>query len=281
MFIIFFLLGVILGSFVNALVWRLHEQLDEDGNQKKLSKDQLKAISISKGRSMCPHCRHELAAKDLIPIVSWLLLGGRCRYCKKPIDKQYPLIELLMGVLFAVSYLAWPHSLLHGWQILEFITWLVMVVGLVALAIYDIRWMLLPNRIVSKLFMIAGISFLFQLAAGRPTAAIRDTLFGVLIGGGIFWVLYQLSQGKWIGGGDVKLGALLGFLLGSPQLAFLYLFLASILGFVWVLPALISKKMTQTSQVPFGPFLIAAAFIVMLWGQRIIDWYTQSLLHIQ
>jgi len=186
-----------------------------------------------------------------------------------------------MGVLFAVSYLAWPHSLLHGWQILEFITWLVMVVGLVALAIYDIRWMLLPNRIVSKLFMIAGISFLFQLAAGRPTAAIRDTLFGVLIGGGIFWVLYQLSQGKWIGGGDVKLGALLGFLLGSPQLAFLYLFLASILGFVWVLPALISKKMTQTSQVPFGPFLIAAAFIVMLWGQRIIDWYTQSLLHIQ
>ena len=272
---------MILGSFVNALVWRLHEQLDDDGNQKKLSKVKKKALSISKGRSMCPHCSHELAAKDLVPILSWLLLGGRCRYCKKPIDKQYPLVELLTGVLFAVSYVAWPHSLLHGWQVLEFVTWLAMVVGLGALAIYDIRWMLLPNRIVSKLYMIAGISYIFQLIAGRPIITVRDTLYGVLIGGGIFWVLYQVSRGKWIGGGDVKLGALLGFLLGSPQLAFLYLFLASVLGLVWVLPALISKKMTQTSQVPFGPFLIAAAFIVMLWGQKIIDWYMQGLVHIQ
>src|SRR4051812_13278636 len=91
--------GLCLGSFVNALVWRVHEQ--------EAAKKPNKKLSVLNGRSMCPHCEHELAAKDLIPVLSWLSLGGKCRYCHKPISKQYPLVELLTALLVVGSYIWW------------------------------------------------------------------------------------------------------------------------------------------------------------------------------
>lgn len=261
------------GSFVNAWVWRLHEQLDEDGNAKKLSKKRAAAVSISKGRSMCPNCKHTLAAKDLVPVFSWLWLRGRCRYCKAPISPQYPLIELLMAILFAVSYICWPVQLNGAWHIIEFITWLVSIIGLVALAIYDVRWMLLPDRMVYPLAAFCGGSLVLQFALGRPLSDIWRVIFTIAITSGIFWVIYQISSGKWVGGGDVKLGLVAGLLLVFPVNGFLYLFLASILGIIFLLPKLMTNKISKTQQVPFGPFLIASLFIVMLWGQAIVDAY--------
>src|SRR5690348_8244818 len=107
-------LGLGLGSFVNALVWRLHEQeLAEEEPKHKRAKGKArqlsaKELSIVSGRSMCPDCHHELAPQDLIPVLSWLWLRGKCRYCSKPISWQYPLVELVTAALFIVSYLSWP-----------------------------------------------------------------------------------------------------------------------------------------------------------------------------
>ena len=125
--------GLILGSFVNALVWRMHE-----------------GLSVAHGRSMCPHCKHTLAARDLVPVFSWLMLRGKCRYCKKPISPQYPLVELATSGLFVASYIWWP-SVFTGSQEAIFVLWLAILVGLVALAVYDIKWFLLPNKLIYPL----------------------------------------------------------------------------------------------------------------------------------
>jgi leader peptidase (prepilin peptidase)/N-methyltransferase len=148
------LIGLALGSFVNALMWRLHEQEIESVKKKtKKRTEYLKDLSITKGRSMCTHCHHQLAPKDLIPVVSWASLRGKCRYCKQPIADT-PLAELLTPLLFVVSYYYWP-VLLHGYGLISFLFWLPCIVGFVALSIYDIRWYLLPNRIVYPLFLLA------------------------------------------------------------------------------------------------------------------------------
>lgn len=267
-------LGLVMGSFVNAWVWRLHEQLDDDGNPKKLSKKKADAISISKGRSMCPHCKHQLATKDLVPVFSWLWLRGKCRYCQSPISPQYPIVEAVAAILFVISYIFWPTSLNNAWQILALVTWLASIVGLTALFIYDARWMLLPNRMVYPLMLITSVSLLVQFGLGRPLGDGLQAAFTVLITAGIFWVIYFVSAGKWIGGGDVRLGVVAGLLLIYPMNGFLYLFLASILGILWLLPKFIKKTFTRSQQVPFGPFLIASLFIVMLWGEALVSLYT-------
>jgi prepilin signal peptidase PulO-like enzyme (type II secretory pathway) len=276
--ILLLIIGIIFGSFVNAFVWRLHEQLDDNGEPKKLTKKQQKQVSIIKGRSMCPQCKHTLAAKDLIPIISWLSLSGKCRYCKKPISKQYPLIELLTGALFSISYTFWPYDFSEVWHYIAFINWLLMVTGFVALSLYDIKWMLLPNRIVFPLMWIATGALALQFMLGRPLNDFAGICSAVVVAGGIFWVLYQISKGTWIGGGDVKLGLLIGLLLTSAAQGVLFLFVASLLGLLYSLPLMLTNKLKTSSKVPFGPFLMASAFIVVLWGQSLINWYTNSLL---
>src|SRR6266567_3673363 len=148
MFIVVLLVvvGLIFGSFVNALVWRLHEQ--QQLKSKKNVKGRavkLRELSMWRGRSMCSKCHHPLAAKDLVPVASWLWLRGRCRYCNQKIEDP-PIVELAVPVLFVVSYLAWPAGL-HSWSLVLFCFWLIFIVGFVALALYDFRWYELPNVI--------------------------------------------------------------------------------------------------------------------------------------
>jgi prepilin signal peptidase PulO-like enzyme (type II secretory pathway) len=201
--------GVCLGSFVNALVWRVHEQEHEEA-KKKPDKKYLRSLSVSKGRSMCPHCKHELKAVDLIPVLSWVILRGKCHYCHKPISAQYPLVELAMATWFVASYLWWPEEL-RGIQWAILATWLVLSVGLMALLVYDVKWKLLPNRIIYPLSLVAGLQAVLQvIAAPEPLKAVVNTALAVLVGGGIFYALFQISNGKWIGGGDVRLGWRLG-----------------------------------------------------------------------
>lgn len=263
--------GLCLGSFVNALVWRIHEQ------DKKASKSHKKELSVLKGRSMCPYCHHELAARDLIPVLSWISLRGRCRYCKKPISIQYPLVEVIVGIFFVGSYFFWPAPL-EGTQWLSFSLWLLILTGLMALLVYDWRWYLLPNRIMYPLSYLAALFALVRIImAASPLHEAVNTVLAVVVGGGIFYVIFQLSSGKWIGGGDVKLGWMLGLIVGSPARSFLMIFLASILGTIISLPLLAVNKMKRNSLMPFGPLLIAAAIIVQFFGNDIIEWYRHLL----
>ncbi|MGH7241227.1 MAG: prepilin peptidase [Candidatus Saccharimonadales bacterium] len=265
-------LGLCWGSFVNALVWRVHEQSLET-TKKRPNKKRLRELSIVQGRSMCPDCKHELGPQDLIPVLSWLSLGGKCRYCRKPISWQYPLVELLTAGLFVASYMWWPSSL-TGWAWLPFGLWLMLLVGLVALTVYDLRWMLLPNRIVYPLSAVAlTLACVQALQAAHHWQAVLNTAIAVAIGGGIFYVLFQVSAGKWIGGGDVRLGWLLGLVMATPSRSFLFLFLAAIAGSVVSVPLLLIKKAKKDTVIPFGPFLIAGAIVTQLFGASIISWY--------
>ena len=277
--LILLVLGLAWGSFVNAFVWRLHMQSKSLKKDPK-SKTKNAKYSILHGRSMCVHCRHVLAWYDLLPVVSWLSLKGRCRYCRKPVSWQYPLVELATAGLFVGSFLAWPSDIQGFVSVAQFVIWLVFLVGFMALAVYDLRWMLLPNKIVFPLIALALAQVLFVTVA-EPEAALR-TLLGALLGfvaiGGLFWALFEISHGKWIGGGDVKLGFMIGPLVGGPTMSLLVIFIASTLGSLVSIPLLARKALKPSSRIPFGPFLLVATVIVYLYGQRIIDWYMHALI---
>ncbi|HSW37397.1 MAG TPA: prepilin peptidase [Candidatus Saccharimonadales bacterium] len=258
--LILLVLGLCFGSFVNALVWRLREGRD-----------------WVRGRSECTHCHHALAAKDLIPVLSWLTLGGKCRYCHQPIDDT-PLVEAGLALLFVLSYIYWPANL-HGLEVTVFSLWLVLLIGLMALAVYDLRWMLLPNKIIFPLIAVAIAQALLKVwGANQPGQTLIQLALASLIGGGIFYLVFQFSGGRWIGGGDVKLGFLLGLIVASPVRSLLLIFLASVFGSLVSLPLVLNKRLKTSSQIPFGPFLIIAAIVVQLFGASLVAWYQQKLL---
>lgn len=277
--VILAVVGLCLGSFVNALVWRVHEQAEQAKTKKKPDKAYAKRLSIATGKSMCPHCHHELVAKDLVPLLSWLSLGGKCRYCGRPIAKQYPLVELATALLFIASYVWWPAAL-HGFEIGVFVWWLILLVGLMALTVYDLRWFLLPNRILYPAGVAAFVMMLISIInADSPLKALLNAVLAVAIGGGIFYALFQFSEGKWIGGGDVKLGWLLGLVAGTPGRSVLFIFLASFLGTLVSLSLLKSQRLSKNSLIPFGPFLIAGLIITQLFGADILHWYQHTVIH--
>lgn len=252
-------LGLCFGDFLTAFVERLHDGRD-----------------WVKGRSECEHCHHQLSFLDMIPVLGWLLVGGKCRYCKHKIARHYPIIELATAGLFIGSYLAWPYGFeLSG--MLRFVVWLVMLVGFMGLIVYDFRWMLLPNRIVYPLIVVAIIHVIAQaLFFNGGANAIREAVLGIFAAGGVFFVLFQVSKGKWIGGGDVKLGILIGLLVGGPLHSLMVIFLGSIIGTIAVIPLLATGRLKRNSHLPFGPFLLAGTIIVMLYGRELLDWYLHS-----
>ncbi len=303
-------LGMIFGSFANALVWRLHsqEEVRQEINRMRLklkstkhkttrkpakptkaqvSKDfarvraleaRLQALSMSKGRSMCSKCRHPLAPNDLIPLISWILLRGKCRYCHQPIQDT-PLLEIGLPIVFVISFVFWPLGIdranLVGYGSVAFVLWLAFMVGFAVLTAYDIRWFLLPDKIVWPLVALALLQVVLHATVfNGGTRVIYAALWGVLICSGFFYVLFTLSKGQWIGGGDVKLGIVLGLLAGGPLPGLLVLFAASLLGTAVSLPMLIQKKLQRTSIIPFGPFLMFGCVIVVLFGQRLTDWFS-------
>lgn len=268
-------LGVCLGSFVNALVWRLHKQ----AASKAVASDS--RYSITHGRSMCPHCEHELSAKDLVPVLSWLSLRGKCRYCQKPIPDT-PLPELIVPALIVWSYLAWPYAS-GTWQLLDiavFAVWVLLLTGFTALALYDFRWQILPDKMVAPLTVL-GAALVVCLAIAESDIQIAvGALLGAVVLFGIFYGLYAFSGGKWIGGGDVKLAVLLGLLAGGVAGAFMVLFIASFLGTAYIAAISLIKRraVSRQTRIPFGPFLLLAAVVIALHGVDLFDWYTNLLL---
>ncbi|HEX6258780.1 MAG TPA: prepilin peptidase [Candidatus Saccharimonadales bacterium] len=251
------LLGLCFGSFVNAAVWRIK-------NKKDLVND----------RSECTDCHHKLAWYDLIPVVSWVLLRGKCRYCGHAISIQYPLVELALAIVFIISYLAWPYELqaFADWSL--FGLWLAASILLAILFVYDMRWFLLPDKVMYPLIVLGGaMAIVKALNSDQPAFALLDAAVAVTILSGLYLVLFLVSKGKWVGFGDVKLGLFLGLALGESRLALFCLFLANILGCLLVVPGLLTGRIKRHSKVPFGPFLILGFLISLLWGGDVLDWY--------
>lgn len=272
-YIVLIIVGLCLGSFVNALVWRLRQQELAAEKPKSKKKGGTAQYSILRGRSMCPHCHHELAAKDLVPVFSWLALWGKCRYCEAAISWQYPVVELLVAILFIVSYVWWPYQLVDWLGYSLFGLWAVALVLFVALAIYDLRWYLLSNRLVWPLTGLATAYAAVRVADHVTVPIVAAFVLGAGVLFGVFYALFTLSDGRWIGGGDVKLAIALGLFAGSPLQALLVMFFASVLGLLGALPGMLRGKLGVTSRVPFGPFLLAATVIVVLFGPSLMDWY--------
>lgn len=278
------LLGLCLGSFVNALVWRVHEQAKSkkqpirqaQGKQAKSSKQ----FSVVSGRSQCVHCSHVLPAKDLVPVLSWLALRGRCRYCNKPISPQYPLVELTMALVFTTSYIFWPTDLAQTGNLISFVTWLAASVGLLALLVYDLRWTLLPSKILYPTLLIAVTGQFIYLVGYAPNKSnfVLQWLLSLAVASGFFWLIFTISDGRWIGYGDVRLGLATGTLLAIPAKSFLMIFLASVIGILFVLPSLAKHKRDLSAKLPYAPFLIFATYFCLLFGSGMIDWYKDLIL---
>lgn len=277
--------GLVFGSFAGAQVWRLRaRQLAEDKTTgepyDKAEYRQL--IGLTKHRlrddySHCLHCQKTLKWYDLLPLVSWLSTKGKCRYCSQPIGRFEPLIELGMTTYFILSFIFWPFALTAPLEITGFVLWLIVGVQLVTLFAYDTKWFLLPDRVVFPLIALSSIYAVIQLARAQELVLAILSLIGAIgILSGIYFVLWLISKGRWIGFGDVKLGIALGLLLGHWELAFLALFLANLIGCIIVLPGLAAGKISRTTRIPFGPLLILGFFTTALWGNAIISWYLST-----
>lgn len=275
--------GAVLGSFAGAQVWRLRaRQLVEDkaagepydkAEYRRLAA--LQSHKVRDDRSRCLDCEHTLQWYDLVPLISWLSTGGKCRYCRRPIGRFEPTMEIGMATLFVVSYLLWPLPLTSTAMVSQFIVWLAVCVVMVVLFAYDAKWYLLPNRYNIGLAVLGVVFYLLGcIAHGGVSFEQLVSLAGAIgILSGIYLLLYWYSRGKWIGFGDVKLGVGLGLLAGQWQLGFLALFLANLFGVLFVIPLLLSGRLSRKAHIPFGPFLIVGTIVAVVCGQRMIDLY--------
>lgn len=235
-----FLLGLVVGSFCNAVIWRLHVRR-----------------SFTRGRSVCPRCKKTLRKRDLIPIVSFIALRGRCAFCRKAISWQYPLVELATSALFAAFVWIEGVTLLAGFHV-------AMTALLVILFVYDLRYMLVPDSVVLPAAILA---FCGQMIAG---ASLSATLLGGIIGAGFFLLQYLLSKGTWIGGGDIRIGLLMGVLLGWPAVI-AALGLAYVSGSLIGLTLIAARRKGWKSQIPFGTFLTASTVVTLLYFHAITE----------
>lgn len=278
------LFGLMFGSFVGASVWRLRaRQLVEDKNAGESvdKKEYAQLLPLTKqgitaDRSRCLHCGTTLKWHDLLPLVSWLSTGGRCRYCKARIGTFEPLIELGVATLFVVSYIVWPVPLLTMSGLVVFLLWLAAVVLLAILFAYDLKWFLLPDTIVFPLIGIGAVTSIVHVVLATDKVGVLISIAGAsLILSGLYYFLWRISKGEWVGFGDVKLGLGLALLLADWRLASVTLFSANLIGCLVVLPGMLSGRLGRKTHIPFGPLLIAGAVVAMLVGGRIIQSYIE------
>jgi len=273
------LLGLCIGSFIGAQIWRIRaKQLVADKKQKEpvdaKELSRLKSLSTTRQRddySRCLSCGQRLRWYDLIPIVSWVSIAGKCRYCHHKIGVFEPLIEVTTMLFFIASYLLWPWPLASAGQIVLFFIWLIALSMMILLAAYDVRWQLLPDVINVPLIAIAIIFIIARIVIVGDVSFV-STIGSISLLAGLYGALYVVSKGAWIGFGDVKLGISLGLLLADWRLAFIALFFANLIGCVIVLPGLLRRNLTRESKIAFGPLLIVGTLIAWWWGSQLISW---------
>lgn len=282
------LLGLCAGSFAGATVWRIRaKQLVSDKKSgEKVSERELERLKpLAKGafgrkdRSRCLHCGYTLKWYDLIPLVSWVSLGGKCRQCRRPIGWFEPLIELGTAAYFISSYLLWPDPLTNPIAITQLVIWLLAGVALAILFAYDTKWFLLPDFVTVTLWVVGlGMSVTTVLLATDKLDAVISIVSSIGILSGLYLLLYLISKGKWVGYGDVKLGLGLALLLADWRLAIIALFAANLIGTLIVLPGMISGKIKPRSHIPFGPLLIVGTIIAKFWGVWLVSTYASAII---
>lgn len=234
------ILGLIFGSFANVVIHRLP-----------------RGESVVFPGSHCPSCGQILSTGDLIPVISYLLLRGHCRYCAAEISPRYPLVEALMALLFLLVFLQWRLSLTT-------LTGMALSFALLCAALIDVDCGLIPNRLTMPAL---GAALILATLSGSLLSA----LLGGLVLGGLFLALALLSNGG-LGGGDIKLAAVIGAFCGWPG-ALTALVLVSLIGGVYALYLLIFKGAGRKTAVRFGPILALGAFLAFNYGAQWVGWY--------
>lgn len=247
--VLFFILGLSIGSFLNVIIYRM---------------DQLKTIINT--RSSCPNCKHQLSWYDLVPVFSFLTLLGKCRYCKKPISWQYPVIELITGLVFALLFLKFNLGL-------ALVYYLIIFSILIVVAVYDIKTQLVPENFI---WLVLILSLAFGWHFGN--FGLLKMFYGALIGGGLLAVLVYASREKWMGAGDIKIGVIMGALLGYP-VAIFGLFASFVFGSIVGLIYIYYKRKTIKAALPFAPFIIFSLLFSLIFGQMAIYWYWGNFLY--
>lgn len=237
-----FILGLVLGSFFNVVGQRVPAKQ-----------------SIITPRSACPRCQHKLSAGELIPLLSYIIQGGKCRNCKAKISPMYPIVELVTGLLFATAPLATGFT---G----ELIIALTLISLFMIIFVSDIAYMIIPDKI---LLFFAGIFLLERIF--MPLSPWWDSLLGAFIGFTVLFLISVVSKGG-MGGGDIKLFALIGFATGVKT--FVVAFLLSVFfGAVFGVIGLIFKFVSKGKPIPFGPFIAAGTLAAFYFGDWIIGKY--------
>ena len=241
-YLITFIFGLAMGSFLDCLVIRLAE------NRTML------------GHSVCPYCHHKLNWLDLIPLFSFAIFGGKCRHCHHRLSWEYPITELITGLLFVlVAFLFAGQS-----NLLILIRNFFITSILVFVFLYDLKYQLILDKIVLPTILIV---FIFNLLIGLP---LKNYLFAALVVTLFFALQFIISRGRWIGGGDLRLGFLLGLIVGWPGIL-LTLIIAYVSGTIIGLLLIIAKQKEMASAVPFAPFLVFGALITLFWGSQILN----------
>lgn len=248
------LLGLAIGSFLNVVIGRLRS--GEKG---------------WRNRSHCPGCHTVLKPSELVPIFSFVVLRGHCGTCKMPISWQYPIVEFSTAALFVTSYV------LHGGQagllgggLLPMLRDWVFIAGLTVIFVIDLLDMVVFDTVAIPMAVVA---FAFSLAAGAKPL---DLLLGALVGGGFFLLQYAVSKGRWIGGGDIRIGAMMGMMLGFPGVL-LALFISYVTGALTALVLLAMGKAKWSGQMAFGTFLSVGTVLTLFFGQHVLAWYASLL----
>lgn len=261
--IFLFSLGTILGSFMNVFV---------DRGERKES---------LMGNSHCDFCGKELRWFENVPVLGYFIVRGKCSGCKRKLSFQYPLVEFLTGVVFLL--VGYSSKFIFSanfefWSSLEVLYLLAISFILSAIFLWDLKYMIIPNKLVLT-GLIITISYLLIDYLREPTCSVfsvscffMENLLGGLIVSGFFYALFFISKGKWIGGGDVKIGFWLGFLVGWKY-AYPFLLIAYVLGAVVSLALLKFSKKGWKSQVPFGPFLIGSFFTFLFFEEKLLYLY--------
>ncbi|KPJ52260.1 hypothetical protein AMJ39_08280 [candidate division TA06 bacterium DG_24] len=239
-----FLFGLALGSFVNVVIYRLPRRM-----------------SLVRPRSLCPECGTPIRARDNIPLLSYLLLRGRCRDCGARIEARYPLVELAAGLLVVGIYLKVglsPALVLYG------------IFALILLAIFfiDLATMLIPDRLTLPGI---GIALIWHVVFDR--AEMLQYLVGLLLGGGLLLIIVLVGRLVYrqeaMGLGDVKLAAMVGAFLGW-RLTLISLYLSFAVGALWGLALLMAGRAGRRSSIPFGPFIAVASIVALFWGEHLL-----------
>ncbi|HHW99637.1 MAG TPA: prepilin peptidase [Firmicutes bacterium] len=234
-------MGLLLGSFLNVCIYRIP-----------------RGESVIFPPSHCPRCGQQLGPLELIPVLSFLMLRGRCRHCRVPIGWRYPLVELLTALLLTLIYWRFGYSL-------ELIYYGGLTALLIVISFIDLDTMTIPTHLV-------GLGVVWATAYNLYTRQpIADWLLAGVLGYGLLYLIYFLSRGG-MGGGDVRLAGLLGLVLGLRLLA-CALLVAFVSGALVALLLLASGKATRKTALPFGPFLAVGCYAAVLWGYSLLHWY--------